>query len=161
MIRHPSSGAFAQAAKTGLLEAIGTALGDQEIDRGLGFRWPPQYDDAVAVTTIELETEDPGAMTNRTRDVTAHIGVVVTAFVPGFDEAAKGQASDRAYEVLGTIDAFLRDGDNITLGGNVMWVLCGAVQDAGYEIPDSDEDVGHGYVTTLIVDFVARAKVGS
>lgn len=161
MIRHASSGEAAQAAKTGLLTAIDTALGDLQVDRGLGFRWPAQHNDAVAVTSVQLEPEDPGAMTNRGRDVTIHIGVVVSAFVPGWDEGAEKQASDRAYEVLGIIDRYLRTGDNITLGGTVLWVLCGAVQDDGYGIPDSDEDVGHGRVTTLIVDFVAKAKVGS
>ena len=157
---HRSSAAAATAVKHALKTAINTALADEtEIDISFGLRWPAQFDDAVAVASVESHPDDPNVgSTLRSRYDTLSIGVSVVSFRPGWDTTAEVAASDRAYELLALIDQHLRTGDNITLGGAALWCLLADHQSDGATIP-ADDQMPEGRLIEIAATFTARVHI--
>ena len=142
-IQHPSSAIASSAAKHGLLTAINTALAaEPEIDINFGLRFPLAFPDAVGVTGVRSTPSDQMPNGPRTRYDDIEIDVNIVCERSGFDETVEQMVSDRAYELLGLIDRYIRTGDNITLGDAVISCELGPHQSLG---ASAEDDQGNGF----------------
>ena len=151
---YDSVGAATAAVKTALHSAILTALADDEqgVDVSFGFVWPPPTRwDVVAVTSTRTQPSDGTLGPNRRRQMTVYQDLSVLSFRVTGDEQI---VHDRAYAVLGSIDAHLRA--NPTLDGAVLWVLSDDVNSDG---ATSEEDAGQGRVCEIAATYAAQIIV--
>lgn len=163
-MNHTSSASAAIAIKEGLYDAIVLALADEAppsptagVDIGYGFRWPAIADDAVAVTSVISRPEDPNPGPKRTRYDIISVGVSITSWRAGWESEREHEATVRVYELLAKIDAYLRTGDNITLGGAALWVLLDNHDSAG--LSTGEDAAQGGRLQEIAATFVARAYI--
>lgn len=104
-----------------LKAAVVTAINDPAVQVALGFPWPQEAQDIIALgdgrSTVDVATMGQA----RSRDETLSIDLTVSVFRPGGQEQAE-VAQDRAYELLAAIEHHLRTTDP-TLGGLVRQCL--------------------------------------
>lgn len=151
---YPSVGAAVSTVKSTILNVATTALaaaGETEVDVAMGFVWPAQWPDAVAVTGVRESPTDGTIGMQRRQHVDIRQDVAITVQRVTGDEA---EVHDRAYELLDIIDGAIRT--DPTLGGAVLWCYADDVASDG--ITD-ESDAGWGRICALSVTFVSRAMI--
>ncbi|WP_292729618.1 hypothetical protein [Microbacterium sp. UBA837] len=122
------------AARAGLEAAIRAALTDEpEVDIYPGFQWPVNYPDWTALGQATSETDPKNIGPRRQMDETITIDVNVGAWRPGRGREVAQAAYDRVFSLLVKIQNYILDGDNITLGGAVLWCVPGGFDADGEE----------------------------
>lgn len=77
------------------------------------------FDDVIGVADLQVsQSVGPMSSTNRSREETLTLTVWVSAFMPGDADDLEEAVSDRAFELLGMIEHYVRQTDT-TLGGVV------------------------------------------
>lgn len=151
---YPSAGAAVAKVKRTILDIAKAALaaeGETQVDVGMGFVWPPQWQDAVAVMAVRESPTDGTIGMQRRQHVDIRQDVAITVVRQTGDE---GEVHDRAYQLLDIIDAAIRA--DPTLGGTVLWCYSDEVQSDG--ITD-ESDAGWGRICALSVTFNSRAMI--
>ena len=151
---YPSVGAAVTAVKRTILNVATAALAaedETEVDIAMGFVWPAQWPDAVAVTAVREAPTDGTIGMQRRQHVDIRQDVAITVQRVTDDE---GEVHDRAYQLLDIIDGAIRT--DPTLGGAVLWCYSDEVASDG--ITD-ESDAGWGRICALSVTFVSRAMI--
>ena len=151
---YQSVGAAVDAVKTTILAAARTAIADadeREVDVSMGYVWPAQWFDAVAVTAVRESPTDGTIGMQRRQHVDIRQDVAITTFRVTGDEQ---EVHDRAYSLLDIIDSAIRT--DPTLGGAVLWCYADEVASDGIT---AEMDIGWGRICALSVTFVARAMI--
>lgn len=152
-----SAASGALDARHGLKDAITAALAaDDEVDQYFGFMWPVTKDAWVALTSTSGDVDPKTIGPRRSLDETITFHVSIGAWVAGHTDATAQAAFDRAFGLLNTIQEYIRTGDNITLGGTVLWCVPGSFDSDGIQ----DED-GTGYTAEIDATFVCAHRVRS
>ncbi|WP_309129477.1 hypothetical protein [Microbacterium sp.] len=149
---YPSMGAAAATVKRKILDTAKAALAEEtEVDVGMGFMWPPQWQDSVSVMGVRVSPSDGTIGMQRRQHVDIRQDVAITVQRVTDDE---GEVHDRAYELLDKIDSAIRT--DATLGGTVLW--CYADEVASDGITD-ESNAGWGRICALSVTFVSRVMI--
>lgn len=174
---YPSSGAAALAVKRALHELARTAItaaeaeriaGEiaagtredfgqavaSEVDVSYGYRWPAEFDDAVASTAVRVIPLEGAVGPRQRRHMTVQLDMSFTSFRVTDDEQ---ETHDRAFGLLAVVDEAVRA--DATLGGAVLWAVLGEVQSDGATV--DDENRAHGRITEVVVTFESRIVVSS
>jgi hypothetical protein len=152
--QHASVGAATGLLKTAMLAraaAAITAANEAEVDVRMGFVWPAQWDDAVAVTGVRT-TPDEGALgERRRRHQTVYVDLDITVFRVTDSEQ---EVHDRAYHLLDVIDQAVRA--EPTLDGAALWCFSDELLSDG---ATAETDAGEGRVCEIAVTYAARVIV--
>lgn len=151
---YTSVGAAVKAVKDTILDVTTTALaaaGETQVDAAMGFIWPPQWPDSVAVLGVRESPADGTIGMQRRQHVDIRQDVAITVQRQG---ASEQEVHDRAYALLDLIDSAIRT--DATLGGVVLWCYSDEVASDG--ITD-ESDAGWGRICALSVVFTARAMI--
>jgi len=127
------------------------AAGEDEVDVRLGFVWPAQWDDTVAVTAVRTAPRDGTVSPTRRRQMDVFQDVSIVAFRVTDDE---GLVHDRAYHLLDVIDQAMRH--DPTLGGAALWCFSDELTSDG---ATDETDAGEGRLCEIAVTFAARVIV--
>lgn len=151
---YPSSGAAVDAVKRKILAVAAAAMvaaAETEVDVAMGFVWPAQWQDAVAVTGVRASPADGtiGMQRRQHFDIRQDVAITVQRSTGSEDEV-----HDRAYALLDIIDSAIRS--DATLDGTVLW--CYADEVASDGITD-ESDAGWGRICALSVTFVSRVMI--
>lgn len=115
-----SSATAARAFKAALVEAIRTLVDAEQVLVSFGYPAPADlkaYRDAVAVTRVDVDQDVATLSTNRSREETLRLTVVISCWRPGGADQEE-VASDAAYGLLEVIERHVRLTDT-TVGGTV------------------------------------------
>lgn len=145
------------AARAALIEAAKVALDGEDVDIGRGFRWPIVSNDWVFATETESDIEPATIGPRRMLDETITLHVSIGSWRPGGDQDAEDAAFDRAFDLLGRIQEYIRTTD-ITLGGTVLWCLPGSSTAAG---ATAEDDSGEGRVTEIAATFICKHRIAT
>jgi hypothetical protein len=151
---YPSAGGAVATVKNTILAVTAAALaaaGESEVDVAMGFVWPAQWPDAVAVTAVRETPTDGTVGMQRRQHVDIRQDVAITVQRVTGDEQ---EVHDRAYALLDIIDGAVRA--DPTLGGAVLWCYSDDVASDG--ITD-ESDAGWGRICALSVTFVSRVMI--
>lgn len=151
---YESVGAAVATVKETILTTAAAALadaGETEVDVTMGFVWPAQWPDAVAVTAVRESPTDGTIGMQRRQHVDIRQDVAITVFRVTDDEKV---VHDRAYALLDAIDRKIRT--DATLGGAVLWCYSDEVASDGIT---AEDEAGWGRICALSVTFVARAMI--
>jgi hypothetical protein len=151
---YESVGAAVAAVKETILATATAALaeaGETEVDVTMGFVWPAQWFDAVAVTAVQESPNDGTIGMQRRQHVNVRQDVAITVFRVTDDEQV---VHDRAYALLDIIDKKIRT--DATLGGTVLWCYSDNVASDGIT---AEDEAGWGRICALSVTFLARAMI--
>lgn len=154
--QHASVGAATAAVKAAVLAVASTALaaaGETEVDVNMGFVWPAQWLDAVAVTGVRTSPEEGTLGPRRRREITVYQDVHIDVFRATSDER---EVHERAYALLDVIDQAVRA--DPTLGGAALWCFSDELTSDG---ATDDEDLGEGRICEIAVTFAAKVIVTS
>ncbi len=142
-------------ARDGLKAAIDAALaGDAEgVDVYSGFTWPVTSPDSVHMTDARGDM-DPSTIATPRRSYTETItlGVNFLAWRAGEDDASVQAAYDRAFYLLQTVQDYVTNGDQTTLGGAVLWCLPGGISVDG-------EEYKTGFQVEIAATFICSHRV--
>lgn len=113
-----------------------------------------QPDDIVGFLDVRTEQDFATLGTARERNEIIQLDVLVSCYRGGGPEAEK-VASDRAYELLGLLEASVRT-TNITVGGTVMecWLI--STDSSGRTDPN---EIANGRTIEVTATFQARARI--
>lgn len=135
-------------------DAAVTAINDPAVQIEVGYPWPQTAADIVAVGAVR-STQEPATLgTQRSREETLTVDVLVSVFRAGGQEVEQ-VASDRAYALLGALERHVRITDT-TLGGVVRHCFL-----TGHEMdsqPFSD-DTGMGRTVEIAATFTAAVRI--
>ncbi|MEJ1087052.1 hypothetical protein WDU99_01830 [Microbacterium sp. Mu-80] len=151
---YPSAGAAVATVKRTILDTAAAALtaaGESEVDIGMGFVWPPKWQDSVSVGAVRESPTDGTIGMQRRQHVDIRQDVAITV---QRETGSEEEVHDRAYHLLDVIDAAIRT--DPTLGGAVLWCYSDEVASDG--ITD-ESDAGWGRICALSVTFVSRAMI--
>jgi len=152
--QHASVGAATAAVKAAILARAASALadaGETEVDVNMGFVWPAQWLDAVAVTGVRTSPEEGTLGTRRRREMTVFQDVHIDVFRHTSDER---EVHERAYQLLDVIDRAVRA--EPTLDGAALWCFSDELTSDG--ATDEDE-AGEGRICEIAVTFAAKVIV--
>lgn len=146
-------------ARAALITAATAALAaDTEgVDIGRGFRWPIVNRDWVFATETDSDIDPATISPRRTLDEKITLTLSIGAWRPGDDQEAEDAAFDRAFDLLGTIQQYIRTQD-ITLGGTVLWCVPGSSTSAG---ATTEGDSGVGRLTEIAATFVCQHRIAT
>ncbi len=151
---YPSLGAATSSVKHALHDQIAAALaaaGEDEVDVAFGFVWPAQWPDAVSVNAVRATPGEGTTSPQRRREITVYVDVSIVSFRVTADDAVP---HDRAYGLLGLIDAHLRE--DPTMAGAALWCFSDELTSDG----ETDEtDAGEGRLCEIAVTYAARVIV--
>jgi len=151
---YTSVGQAVDAVKKKIYDVARTALaeaGEDEVDVSMGYIWPAQWFDAVAVTAVRETPTDGTIGMQRRQHVDIRQDVAITTFRVTADE---GEVHDRAYKILDIIDTVIRT--DATLDGTVLWCYADDVASDGIT---AESEAGWGRICALSVTFTARAMI--
>lgn len=152
--QHDSIGAATGAVKQAMLTVATTAMEaaeQTEVDVRMGFVWPAQWDDAVAVTGVRGTPDEGTVGERRRRHYTIYQDVDIAAW-RGTD--SEQEVHDRAYELLGILDQAVRA--DPTMGGVALWCFSDELLSDGATTQD---EAGEGRVCEIAVTYAARVIV--
>ncbi|UUE19327.1 hypothetical protein [Microbacterium sp. J1-1] len=149
-----SSASGILAARKALLTAAKTALtAETDIDFYSGWQWPVTQPNWVATTDTNSDMDPRNIGPRRSQDETITFGMSIGAWVPGHTEADIEAAFDRAFEILATIQTYIRMTD-ITLADTVLWCVPGTTDSDG-----AVDEQGDGYQVEIATTFVCMHRV--
>lgn len=152
--QHASIGEAMAAVKSALLDRIQDALaaaGETEVDARMGFMWPAQWYDQVALTETQTRSVDETVTLQRRQHKQIMQDVVITSFRVTADQE---ETMLRAAQLLDIIDRAVRN--EPTLGGAAMWCFADDLASDGETDP---KDASRGRVDTIVVTFAARVLI--
>lgn len=147
-----------QAYKTAMVDAAAALFADQDILVTFGAPTGEdglRRDDVVGVAGLEVEQTTGPLGTPRTRDEHMVLTVWVSVFRAGDVPDLERQASDRAFDLLSSIEHHVRQTDT-TLGGTVLWCWLTSYTTTGFV--DTARQVA-GRTVDVEAKFTARARV--
>lgn len=127
---------------------------DSDVQVAYGHPGTYLADDVIAVTRIHAEQDSASLSTNRSREEKLTLTVVVSVFRGGGPEAEL-VASNRAYELLGDLERFMRL-DDTTVRGTVRECFLDEHDSDGETRP---ELIAAGRTIEIEAKFVAYARV--
>jgi hypothetical protein len=144
-------------ARAALIEDVKLALVGEAVDIGRGFRWPIVNNDWVFATETQSDVnpENLGPRRMLEEKITLHLSI--GAWRPGGDQAAEDAAFNRAFDLLGRIQQYIRVTDP-TLGGVVLWCLPGSSDSLG---ATTEGDSGDGRLTEIAATFVCSHRIAT
>ncbi|MGN7703514.1 hypothetical protein [Cellulosimicrobium sp. 22601] len=151
---YPSLGAATSSVKHALHDQIAAALAaadETEVDVRFGFLWPTEWFDSVAVTAVRATPDEGTVSPQRTRHLTVYVDVSIVSFRVTADDA---EPHDRAYGLLGVIDAHLRE--DPTMAGAALWCFSDELTSDG-ATDEVEAEVGR--LCEIAVTYAARVIV--
>jgi hypothetical protein len=114
--------------------------------------------DIVEFGSIRTEQDQANLGTNRSRNQFVYLEVIITTFRAG-NAATDGDllASDAAYELLRTLETYVRVTDT-TLGGHCYWCFCETTEDQGAR---DNALIAKGRVVEITASFKASVRITS
>lgn len=128
-------------------------LSDEDVQVVLGVPGTAQWDDIVSIEDTSMEQDVATLGPSRQREETIRQTVIISVYRAGGEDQEK-VVTDRAYEILGTIENYLRKTDP-TLGGIVLWCFLTSVEFAS---TDANTATG-GRIAGIAAVFTARARI--
>ena len=151
---HPSIGAATAAVKSALLTRFQAALdaaGENEVDCRIGFMWPSQWFDQIAITSAATSSDAETVTMQRRQHKTVRQDVSITVFRATAEQA---ETMSRAYQLLDVLDQAMRD--EPTLDGAALWCFADDLQSDGVTLP---EEAGDGRVEEIVITYAARVLI--
>lgn len=146
----------APAFKDAFVDVATTLWSGTGIQVSFGHPGQSQADDIVAFGALTSDQEFATYGSNRGREETLLLDVVVSCYRAGGPTQEK-VASDRAYELLGVLEQYVRVTDT-TLGGVVRHCFLLGHNSEGSTDP---EILSAGRLIEITAQFVAKARVTS
>ncbi|MCT2086779.1 hypothetical protein M3D75_11690 [Microbacterium enclense] len=144
------------AARRGLFDAIKAALADEKkVDIRFALDWPVGHNDWVGIT--DQSSVGEARILDRARrqqDDEIEIALSIGSWRPGHGDEVATKAVERAHELLDLIQTYVRNGNNVTLGGAVLWCL-----PAGVEMNVGNDEKNNGYVCELDATFTCKVRI--
>lgn len=151
---HPSIGAATAAVKNALLTRFQAALaaaGETEVDCRIGFMWPSEWFDQIAITATSTASDGETVTLQRRQHKTVQQDVSITVFRPTSEQDV---TMDRAYHLLDILDKAMRE--EPTLDGAALWCFSDDLSSDGVTLP---EDAGDGRVEEIVITYAARVLI--
>lgn len=146
----------APAFKDAFVAAARTIWSGTDVQVSFGHPGQSQADDIVAFMGCVSEQEPATYGTRRQREETLVLDVVVSVYRGGGTEA-ETVASDRAYELLGALEQYVRVTDT-ELGGAVRHCFMVGHSSSGSTDPDV---LASGRLIEINAQFAAKARISS
>lgn len=145
----------AGALKSKIYEiARDTIYVNEEVQVSYGHPGQTQTDDIVGIGDTRVEQEPANLSTNRSREEIIRCDVIVSVFRRGGPEQAR-VASDRAFELVGMLEGYVRYTDT-TLGGTVRHCFLESLSEDG---TFDDRILSEGRLVEITATFVAANRV--
>lgn len=142
--------------KDAFIQAAETLWAAEDVQVAFGHPGQTQRDDIVAFGRVSAQQEVATQGTNRSREETLTIDVVLSMFRGGGPDMEK-VASDRGYELLGQLERHVRMTDT-TLGGTVRHCFLVSHESDGSTDP---QILAAGRLIEITATFEAKARITS
>lgn len=143
------------AARVGLWNAIQAATAHRKkIDRYYAVPLQVTAREWVGLGGFSADPELTNIGGRRQFMETITLDVSIGSWAPGRGHAAEVKAFENAFEIVSEIQTYITTGDNITLGGAVLWAMPGSLESVGIENED-----GRGFDVEIACSWVCGHRV--